>query len=434
MSNEFPGDEWDQDGFESFSGFDEENDDGFEEFEAASFGDPVADEIHKDDSQKPSEPVTSPIIKSATPAADNSDSLDHDDDAAFDAGPRITRIETEEEDFVPVTYNDEDFDDIVLSPTAFRAPMASSVLTASTAKAAKGRSKGIDIAKLDEKAQRKASQPLVNEQMKQQEKSAKQQEREAKKEEKRKQLRQERIDKEQQRKKKQEERKQKQRLRKLEAQNREGANSETKPGSWRRRAVVGVAAVATAAIMVPSGMKLYSVAQGAFAQEEATVSMPSEGTESSATQSSPLTSSSTSTLAPQDSFDSYVAERCQEATSSGETTTRANGDGSTPVEAIQGFNYAYFTLRDAQAASEFLDSSMYKSVSSLQEGINHPDNGDGYCLHIQDSGSNIFKVSVIEFVKPTSEGQDPQMWKTDQTVTVKQNGNKWVISGQEITS
>lgn len=434
MSNEFPGDEWDQDGFESFSGFDEENDDGFEEFEAASFGDPVADEIRNDDSQQPTEPVTSPIIKSATPAADNSDSLDHDDDASFNAGPRITRIETEEEDFVPVTYNDEDFDDIVLSPTAFRAPMASSVLTATTAKAAKGRSKGIDIAKLDEKAQRKASQPLVNEQMKQQEKSAKQQEREAKKEEKRKQLRQERIDKEQQRKKKQEERKQKQRLRKLEAQNREGANSETKPGNWRRRAVVGVAAVATAAIMVPSGMKLYSVAQGAFSQEETSISMPSGGAESSGTQSSPLTNSSAPTLAPQDSFDSYIAERCQEATSSGETTTRANGDGSTPVEAIKGFNYAYFTLRDAQAASEFLDSSMYKSVASLQEGINHPDNGDGYCLHIQDSESSTFTVSVIEFVKPTSEGQDPQMWKTDQTVTVKQNGNKWVISGQEITS
>lgn len=434
MSNEFPGDEWDQDGFESFSGFDEENDDGFEEFEAASFGDPVADEVRNDDSQQPTEPVTSPIIKSATPAADNSDSLDHDDDASFNAGPRITRIETEEEDFVPVTYNDEDFDDIVLSPTAFRAPMASSVLTATTAKAAKGRSKGIDIAKLDEKAQRKASQPLVNEQMKQQEKSAKQQEREAKKEEKRKQLRQERIDKEQQRKKKQEERKQKQRLRKLEAQNREGANSETKPGNWRRRAVVGVAAVATAAIMVPSGIKLYSVAQGAFSQEETSISMPSGGAESSGTQSSPLTNSSAPTLAPQDSFDSYIAERCQEATSSGETTTRANGDGSTPVEAIKGFNYAYFTLRDAQAASEFLDSSMYKSVSSLQEGINHPDNGDGYCLHIQDSESSTFTVSVIEFVKPTSEGQDPQMWKTDQTVTVKQNGNKWVISGQEITS
>lgn len=440
MSNEFPGDEWDEDDFETFSGFDDSNDDGFEEFEAAAFGESDSTEPEVEAPQEPTEPVTSPtpVIKSSPAADDEEDDPPHDGDLPAGDGPRITRIENDEEVFVPTTYDDADFDDIVLSPTAFRAPMASSVLTSATAKASKGRSKQLDISKLDEKTQRKASQPRVEEQMKQQEKSAKLQEREARKREKREQLEKERIEKEQLRQKKKEEREQKQRLRRQEARKRaqekeaEG-KSAPKSGS-RRKAVAGIAVVAAAAILVPTGLKLYSAAQDAVQSEETRVAMPAGAADDSEAQTSTPTSSSSTAAAPQNDFDSYVASHCREATESGETTTRANGDGSTPLEAIKGFNYAYFTLKDAQAATEFLDSSMYKSVSSLQEGINHPDNGDSYCLHVQDSDSDVYKVSVIEFVKPKSDGEKPQMWKTDQSVTVKQDGNKWVISGQEITS
>lgn len=438
MSNEFPGDEWDQ----SFSEFDDSNDDdGFEEFETASFGEPETDPSSPGNpppAANPAEPVTSPspVIKSSSsaPNDDGEEPESNTQDSVDDvAAPKITRIEKEEEVFEPVVYDDADFDDIILSPTAFRAPDPSSVLEDNSVKNHKGKPKGLDISKLDEKAQRKTPAPNPDDEQKQQEKLAKQQEKEAKRQEKREQLQQEKAEKEQLKQQKKAEREQKRLLRKEVAAQKSAEKAESSHDG-RRKAIAGIGALAAVAVGIPAAVGLYSVVQRGSDAAETAAAAPSSAPTSASAPADPAKASTAPVDAPEKAFEDYVAQRCQETSGGGETVTRANGDGSTAVDAIKGFNYAYFTLKDAEAATKFLDSSMYKSVESLQQGINHPDNGDGYCLHIQDSTSNVYKVSLIEFLKPDGPGSEIKMWKTDQNVTVKNNGGRWVMSGQEIVS
>ena len=133
-------------------------------------------------------------------------------------------------------------------------------------------------------------------------------------------------------------------------------------------------------------------------------------------------------------FDAFVASRCSEPSVPGEVVTNSNGDGSSGVEAIKGFNYAYFTLKDAEEAVKYLDAAMYSNVRTLQTGIDNGDNGDGYCLRVRGGEGDVFDVSVVEFAKPSVSGGEVQTWRTDQKITVKQNEGKWVIANQTVVS
>lgn len=119
-----------------------------------------------------------------------------------------------------------------------------------------------------------------------------------------------------------------------------------------------------------------------------------------------------------------------------EDHTNDDGNPNSPEGAIQGFNYAYFTAKDAEQTARFLDDGLYDSVDSLQEGIDHPDNGDAYCLQIEETDTpEQFDVEVTEYVTPDTADGEVLSWRTSQTLTLESDdGGDWRIVEQAIRS
>lgn len=122
-------------------------------------------------------------------------------------------------------------------------------------------------------------------------------------------------------------------------------------------------------------------------------------------------------------FQSIAAKQCE---SSGGTAEK--GDGSSPEGAIKAFNHAYYVDKSAKEAVKYLDSAMYDSEEALQKGIDDEGNGDAYCLKI-DKGQedNQFKVTLTEFMEPSQEGDKLETRKTDQVITLAQDGKDWKV-------
>lgn len=137
----------------------------------------------------------------------------------------------------------------------------------------------------------------------------------------------------------------------------------------------------------------------------------------------------TPTVTPQEKLDSVVEATCSR---SGGSFT--DGDSSTAEGAIRGFNHGYFAAKDAEKAASYLDDGLYDSLESLQVGIDHPENGDAYCVTVVQSGGNVFEVGVTEFVRPDSADDSVVSWRTDQTVTVRETEGEWKIVEQVINT
>lgn len=141
------------------------------------------------------------------------------------------------------------------------------------------------------------------------------------------------------------------------------------------------------------------------------------------------TPASTPTATPQEKLDSVV-----EATCSRSKGSFTDGDSTTAEGAIRGFNHGYFAAKDAKNAASYLDDGLYDSLESLQVGIDHPENGDAYCVTITPSGGNVFEVGVTEFVRPDNADDSVVSWRTDQTVTVRETEGEWKIVEQVINT
>ncbi|ANE05475.1 hypothetical protein [Corynebacterium crudilactis] len=188
--------------------------------------------------------------------------------------------------------------------------------------------------------------------------------------------------------------------------------------------------ISTAAAVVV----LLGVGAGGLYWMNTSLTSPGESTTASAaepTTSEPVVTSTTAVpeITPQDKLDSTVAATCERAGG-----TFADGDTSTPEKTIQGFNYSYFTKKDAVSTATYLDDGLFDSVESLQEGIDHPANGDAFCITISPESETVFDVGVTEFVRPDTVDDEVVSWRTDQTVTVEKQGEAWKIVEQSINT
>lgn len=356
--------------------------------------------------------------------------------------PSIIRVEKPEEPAEAVTYDNEAFDDVSPEVIPFIAPTAEEVFTAGNSRKESSR----PAPQVDSRAQRKAQQQAKKaaeeyerQRDRERERTAQSESRRQKqldaaeakrrrKEEQEEQRRQQKEEKEARRRQQREERGQKRRERPAGHPRSEGKGS---GGATSRKDLIPVlAAVLGLVIVAGAGVALFR-GGGDSSPELPDTSATAAGV------TSPQDSAPSEPAAPANTPEAkllqVVNSRCIGGAGN-ETVTNDPGSASSAIGAIQGFNYAYFTEKDAELAAEYLDRSMYNSISSLQEGIDSDQNGDAYCLHIEPINRTTYSVGVVEFVEPETADGDVLSWRTDQQITLERKGDEWVIVKQAIES
>ena len=77
---------------------------------------------------------------------------------------------------------------------------------------------------------------------------------------------------------------------------------------------------------------------------------------------------------------------------------RGNGDTSSAVQTIRGFNYAYYVTRSGAAARSYVaPNALFGSAPQLQQAIDSLPAGTTHCLQITDQGGGTYAVTVAEF-------------------------------------
>ena len=155
----------------------------------------------------------------------------------------------------------------------------------------------------------------------------------------------------------------------------------------------------------------------------------SSGSQESRQDSSRPAVNAESKKTPQQVLSETVAAECEEGKRGKTTITRADGSADTPEGALKGFQYAYYSERDAIKATSYLDKGVYSSVDEFQDAIDSSPQGTQYCLeYFPDQRRDTFNVKVTVFQPPSGTESEPETDTIKQKMTLSQEDNKWVIS------
>lgn len=115
------------------------------------------------------------------------------------------------------------------------------------------------------------------------------------------------------------------------------------------------------------------------------------------------------------------------STSDGATTTgRDPGDLTSGPNVIKAFNYAYFHWRSGPAARAMASSNVegIGSAVDLQSSIDTLNPQARYCLSIEETGSNTYRVAVTLILPDGTRDPDPDV----QNITTTQIGERTYIA------
>lgn len=360
--------------------------------------------------------------------------------------PSIIRAEKPEEPAEAFTYDDSDFDDVSPEGIPFIAPTAEEVFTTGKKDSAPRQGSTKPVQPVDSKAQRRAQQQAKKaaedydrqrdrERERSEQSEARRQKQldaaEAKRRGREEREERRRLEKEEQEARRRQQKEERQQKRRQKLADRPGKPENTSGGASSRKGLIP-ALGAVLGLVVVAGLGVALFQRGG----DSTPELP-DTSATAAGVTSPQDSGPAEPAAPVDTPEAKLLQVVNSRCSGGvgnETVTNEQGSSSTAMGAVQGFNYAYFTEKDAEAAAEFLDRSMYDSISSLQAGIDSDQNGDAYCLHIEPISRTTYAVGVVEFVEPETADGDVLSWRTDQQVTLERKGDEWVIVKQAIES
>lgn len=137
----------------------------------------------------------------------------------------------------------------------------------------------------------------------------------------------------------------------------------------------------------------------------------------------PVTPNQTTTVSKKENFMELTTKMCE--SSGGKTGA---GNANTPENAILAFNHAYYLDKSAKEAIKYLDTSMYDSETSLQEGIDQKSNGNNYCLNIKPGDKdNLFDVVLTEYLDTDTLDTKPETRETNQSITMEKVNGNWKI-------
>jgi hypothetical protein len=141
------------------------------------------------------------------------------------------------------------------------------------------------------------------------------------------------------------------------------------------------------------------------------------------------------TASPQQRFEEAVADQCRESTGGKKVTTSKNGDHSSPMKAVAGWEYAYYVSHSAQQARGYLTGTALEmnAVDALQSGIDSA-GVDAHCvsMHTVGGSDSTIEGTVTEF---TDDGSGkPRESSFTHRFTTEEVDGKWSIAGIESVS
>lgn len=309
--------------------------------------------------------------------------------------------------------DDDTFDDFTPRRVRFAAPAVEDVMADGLATPRSGEDKA---ARRAEASAKREEDKRARAEQREQEKEAKLAEKQARQQEKERLKAEKEAEKERKRAERQE--------RKEMAAARKVESGDASARGGNRAVLASAAGVLVVAGLAFAGLKGLGILGGddedpathAAVTEAATTAAPSPVSEASE-----VSEVETSAAVEPKGLAELAGEACKK---SGGTSEQ--GDGATAEGAIKAFNHAYYTQKSAAEAVKFLDKAMYESEDALQQGIDHPGNGDFYCLKI-DKGAqpNVFNVTLTEFLGEKAGELDTR--ETKQGITVGEDGGSWKV-------